>query len=314
MMPHVNGLEILAKIRAEPNIAHTPILMLTASDDEVTKQKAFEAGATDFLSKPVKPNELIPRVRNALSVKAHHDLLNGEARTLERMVSERTEELLKAREAIVHCLARAAEYRDNDTGYHVLRVGAYVSIIARQLGMDTERVEILGLASLLHDVGKIGIPDSVLLKPGKLDPEEYEIMQKHCALGKRVFEGFSCGEYDIWKTHIEIGAKIIGRTESPLLDMATTIALTHHEKWDGSGYPLGLAGEDIPLEGRITAVADVFDALSSKRPYKPPFPCDKCFAIMQEESGKHFDPAVLAAFIARKSEIIATQIRNADVD
>lgn len=314
MMPNVSGLEILEQVRADRRIAHIPVLILTASDDQETKKRALESGATDFLSKPVDPNELIPRVKNALVVKAHHDHLEDHARKLERLVFERTKELIGTRLAVVHCLARAAEYRDNETGRHVLRVGAYVGIIARELGLSPDQVDLLELASPLHDVGKIGIRDEILLKPGKLDPEEFEIMQKHCALGKKVFQTLSSAEWEAWKTHMELGAKIIGDAESPLIKTAASIALTHHEKWDGTGYPLGLAGEDIPIEGRITAVADVFDALSSKRPYKPPFPCDKCFAIMEAERGKHFDARILDAFMARKAEIVETQIRYADLD
>lgn len=313
VMPQVSGIEILANIRADSTISYLPVLILTAAVDSATRRLALNAGATDFLSKPVDPDELIPRVRNALILKAHHDQMQQQAQKLEALVQERTKELVKAKLAVVHCLARAAEYRDNDTGRHVLRVGAYVGIIARQLGLTTAQVELLEMASPLHDIGKIGIPDSVLLKPGKLDADEFSIMQKHCAMGRQVFDVVSGGDREIWKQHVELGAKIIGENnESNLLNMAATIALTHHERWDGSGYPLGLAGEDIPLEGRITAVADVFDALSSKRPYKPPFPCDKCFTILEEGRGTHFDPKILDAFFARKKDVVEVQIRYAD--
>jgi putative two-component system response regulator len=174
-------------------------------------------------------------------------------------------------------------------------------------------VRLIEQAAVLHDVGKIGIPDAILLKPGKLTPEEFEIVKKHCGFGKKIFQALSQDEYGVLMTHTTLGASIVG-CDSPLLEMARTIALTHHEKWDGTGYPLGLSGEDIPIEGRITAVADVFDALSSVRPYKPAFPLDKCLAILKEERGKHFEPRVVDAFLAQKQEIVAIQIAHAETD
>ncbi len=175
-------------------------------------------------------------------------------------------------------------------------------------------VDLIEMAATLHDVGKIGIPDSILLKPGKLSEEEFEIMKKHAGFGKKVFETMSCDEMDNLRAHAAVGARMLFGSRSPLLQLAASIALTHHEKWNGMGYPLRLAGEDIPIEGRITAVADVFDALSSKRPYKEPFPLDKCFSIMEEERGKHFDPDVLGAFLKRRAEILIVQLRYAEVD
>ena len=192
-------------------------------------------------------------------------------------------------------------------------LGRYVGIISRELGLPESIAEMLEQAALLHDVGKIGIPDSILLKPGKLDPDEIECMQKHCGFGKRIFERMTTAEFGSYAAHTTLGAEIIKQCRAPVLEVAARIALTHHEKWDGSGYPLGLAGANIPLEGRITAVADVFDALSSKRPYKPAFTLDKCLATMQEGRGKHFDPAVLDAFFARRDDIVGVQIETADV-
>jgi putative two-component system response regulator len=191
-------------------------------------------------------------------------------------------------------------------------VGSYARIIAEQLGFSEEQLAILEPAAQLHDVGKIGIPDAILLKPGKLTPEEFELMQKHCGYGKKIVECLPLSEATIVRSHVELGAKIMELGRSPILELAKRIALTHHERWDGSGYPLGLAGEDIPLEGRITAVADVFDALSSKRSYKPAFPLKKCFEILEEGRAKHFDPAVLDAFFARRNEIVEVQMALAD--
>jgi putative two-component system response regulator len=314
MMPDISGLEILERVRSDATTAHIPVIILTASTDEEAKQRALHLGATDFLTKPVAPSDLVPRVRNALCVKLHQDQLEHYAQILEQKVRERTQQLACSHLDLIHCLGRAAEYRDNETGRHVIRVGRYAGVIARQLRLDPTTVELIEQAAPLHDLGKIGVPDSILLKPGKLEPEEFEVMQAHCGMGRRIFERMPDQEWDLAKTHTEIGLKILAGGRSALFTMAATIALTHHERYDGSGYPLGLAGDNIPLPGRITAVADVFDALSSKRPYKPAFPLSKCFGIMREEKGRHFDPRVLDAFLARSEEIVQIQIEHADLD
>lgn len=314
MMPFVSGIEILAKLRANSATAHLPVLVLTAAVDRETRLAVLESGATDFLNKPIDPSELSPRVRNALTVKKLHDSLRHQAQNLEIAVRMRTAELEASRQDIIHCLARAAEFRDDDTGQHVLRVGRYAGIIAQAMGLSSSEVDQIRQAAQLHDIGKIGIPDSILLKPGKLEPDEFERMQKHTSIGKRVIERFPQHEWDELRKHVQIGAQILDIPRSPVLQMAARIALTHHEWWDGNGYPLGLAGEDIPLEGRITAVADVFDALSSKRPYKRPFPREKCFQIIAEERGTHFDPQVVDAFFSMRDEIVKIQIELADAD
>ena len=306
MMPEISGLDILRAVRAEERLARLPILILTGAESRELKTEALQLGATDFLTKPVDSEELIPRVRNALLMKSYEDDLKAQ-------VDRRTEELERSQREIIHCLARAAEFRDNETGRHVIRVGKYAGIIADELGVEKDIVALITQAATLHDVGKIGIPDSVLLKPGKLTPEEYEIMQKHCGFGKKVFEKVSVEEQLALCDHTSVGASILEVSSSPIIKMARSIALTHHEKWDGSGYPLGLAGENIPLEGRITAVADVFDALSSKRPYKPAFPLDKCLSILKEDSGTHFEPAAVDAFIRRTTDIVDVQLEYADV-
>ena len=313
-MPQINGLEILAAIRSDESLCRTPVIILTGNSDPDTKLIALQAGATDLLPKPVHSEELLARLGNVLKVKAYQDRLYRHSEELEEAVRRRTSELEASRLDVIHCLARAAEFRDDDTGQHVIRVGRYARVIAERLGFSPRELDIIEPAAQLHDVGKIGIADAILLKPGKLTPEEFEMMQKHCGFGKKIAEPVSDREAVLLRNHTDIGARIMNTCSSPILEMAQRIALTHHERWDGTGYPLGLAGEDIPLEGRITAVADVFDALSSKRPYKPAFPLQKCFAIMAEGRGTQFDPDILDAFFDRRDDIIQVQINSADTN
>lgn len=307
-MPEISGLDILRVIGLDPVLQHIPVLILTAASDPVTRKQALDLGASDFLQKPIDPNELLPRVRNAVVIKKHFDLAASEAARLEQQVERRTRQLEATRQQLILCLARAAEHRDNDTGNHVIRVGRYTAIIARQMGYPESRLGMLEQAAQLHDVGKIGIPDSILFKPGKLGFDEYEMMKKHCALGRQIIEPISEKEWNILKTHTRIGESMLHVRSSSLLMLAARIAQTHHERWDGRGYPLGLQGEDIPLEGRIVAVADVFDALSSKRPYKDPFPRQKCFDILREGRGTQFDPAVIDAFFDCSEELVEIQL------
>ena len=312
MMPHVSGLDILQKLRAGRATSRIPIVILTASTDHPTKIEALSLGANDFLNKPIDPSELAPRIQNLLSLKLHQDRLKDYSGELEQAVRERTAELEASRRDVIHCLARAAEYRDDDAGHHVLRVGKYARLIAEALGKDRVYLETIEQAAQLHDVGKIGVPDDVLKKPGKLTESEFELIQRHCGFGKRILQRMSPDEELAMRRHADVGAQILQTARSPILDMATRIALTHHEWWDGSGYPLGLKGEDIPLEGRITAVADVFDALSTKRCYKEALPIEKCSQIMEEGRETHFDPRVLDAFISKRPEIVKVQLRYAD--
>lgn len=311
-MPHVSGMEILKTLSSHPELRRIPVVILTAATDPNTKQAALELGANDFLHKPVDPNELIARVRNSLTIKIHFDNLASQKQELERLVKKRTEELYQSRQQVILSLARAAEHRDNETGNHVLRVGCFAAVIAQQLGWPRAATEMIQQAAQLHDVGKIGVPDRVLFKPGKLEQNEFEIMQRHCALGKQIIEPFDSSESQLFQKHTKIGSNLLEIQDSPLMRMASRIAQTHHERWDGTGYPLGLAGEDIPIEARITAVADVFDALSSKRPYKNAFPREKCFSIMEEMRGSHFDPKVLDAFFAASDRVIEIQMTFMD--
>jgi putative two-component system response regulator len=314
MMPEVSGIDILRALRADQNLKQTPVIILTATSDLELKREALRLRVSDFLNKPVDPNDLIPRVRNALIVKAHQDHLAIHAKDLEEKVQQRTAELAASRQEVILCLARAAEFRDNETGNHVVRVGRYVGIIAREMGFSDEKVEMLEQAAQLHDVGKIGIPDSILLKPGKLDPDEFEQVQKHCSYGRKIIQRLPEPEWDALKRHTDLGAKLLEIVRTPIIELASKIALTHHERWDGTGYPLGLAGDDIPIEGRMTAVADVFDALSTKRPYKPAFPSKKCFQIMEDSRGTQFDSKILDAFFRCRKDIANVQIACADAE
>jgi putative two-component system response regulator len=310
LMPHVSGIDVLTRIRSRPELSQLPVIVLTAASDRETKIAVFDRGATDFLSKPVDVCELIPRVRNAVTQKRCHDQLQNYARHLEDAVRRRTAELEASRKEVIYCLARAAELRDDDTGHHVLRVGKYAAIIGRALGLSSVDVEVLEQAAQLHDIGKIGIPDEILLKPGQLTPAQTEQMKKHAALGKQIIEPMPVADFPV---RVGDSTLRLRPPTNPVLQVAARIALTHHERWDGSGYPLGLAGDDIPLEGRITAVADVYDALASKRPYKPAIPSDECFSLIQEGSGTQFDPRVVEVFLACRQEVADVQLQFADL-
>jgi putative two-component system response regulator len=312
VMPGVGGLDILQTLRADARLRHIPVIILTASTDSAVKLRALELGATDFLAKPVDAQELVPRIRNAMLVKIHQDHLANYSQELEKQVRLRTVELELSRLQVIQCLARAAEYRDDDTGQHVIRVGRCAGIIARQLGFPEKDAAMLELAAQLHDMGKIGIPDAILLKPGKLNPDELENIKRHCKIGMGIVMPAldTPAEFASRYLGIHIPPEVL--TPSPLLAMAGRIAITHHERWDGGGYPSGLKGEQIPIEGRITAASDVFDALRSVRPYKPAYPIEKCVAIMREGRGSQFDPNVLDALLLRLAEIVEVYAQYAE--
>ena len=274
-MPYLNGFEIMNQLRARiPQGTFLPILVLTADITSETKRRALAEGATDFLTKPFDPIEVSLRIRNLLQTRALHLQLQDQNQALEQKVYERTAELEETQIEILERLALAAEYRDDDTGEHTKRVGQMSARIARALGLPEAEAELIRRAAPLHDVGKIAIPDSILLKPGKLTPEEFEKM----------------------KDHIRLGAKMLSGGQFPLLQRAEEIALTHHERWDGTGY-LGLQAEAIPIAGRIVTVADVFDALISARPYKGAWPPVEAIQEVQRQSGHQFDPRVVEAFL-----------------
>ena len=308
MMPGMDGFNILEQIRSDEELKDIPVIILTASHHREAKLLALELGVDEFLAKPVDPSELLLRLRNTLTAKAARDQLSNYSARLEQEVQQRTSQLEAARLEAMYCLARAAEFRDDDTGHHVVRVGRYVAIIATALGFDAERVDLLEQAAQLHDVGKIGIPDSILLKPGKLAESEFDLMKQHCSFGKHIILPLTDNELDGSSRGVHAGS-LVG---SPIMETAAVIAETHHERWDGTGYPCGFKGEQIPIEGRITAVADVYDALSSPRPYKPAYSEEQCLSILEEGRGSHFDPQVLDAFLANMEEVRAIQREFAD--
>ena len=307
-MPDVNGMEILQEVRQTNGIASTPVVFLTSSTDADLRVRALNMGASDFLNKPVVAAELVARVRNTLLAKAHMDLLANYSSKLEHQVESRTAELIASRREAIQCLARAAELRDDITGRHVIRVGRYASIIAREFGFSPQELIDLEHAAQLHDVGKIGIPDAILNKPASLTDNEYEAMKNHCRTGSQIISGETVGK----ENSLSQVRSIVDECSSPVMRLAALVAETHHEKWDGTGYPHGLKGEDIPLAGRITAICDVFDAISTNRPYKAAYALDKCFDIIKDGSGTHFDPAVVDAFFKRSNEIVEAYAELSD--
>lgn len=273
-MPHLDGFQVMEQLMALNDPLLPPIVILTAQHGKDFLLRALTAGARDFITKPFDRNELLMRVHNLLQAQLAHRLLHDQKTVLENMVRARTEELYRTRLQIVQRLGMASEYRDEETGYHILRMSHICALLARALGWSNEQCDLILNASPMHDIGKIGIPDSILLKPGKFEPQEWETM----------------------KTHAAIGAKLLEGDDSDLLRMAREIALTHHEKWDGTGYPNGLSGENIPEAGRIAALADVFDALTSERPYKKAWTVEAAWDLIKENRGKHFDPDLVNIF------------------
>lgn len=275
MMPEMDGYEVCSILKSNPLTSDIPVIFVTAKAEVVDEQKGFEMGAVDYITKPVSPPIVKARVKT-------HIALYDQNLALSVQVKQRTEQLERSRLEIIQRLGRAAEYKDNETGMHVVRMSHYSRILAEQLDVSKRWVELVFQASPMHDIGKIGIPDNILGKPGKLDGDEWTVMQKH----------------------VNFGADIIGESDSLLLQMAKEIALYHHEKWDGSGYPHGTQGEAIPLSARIVAIADVFDALTSERPYKKAWPVEDAVALLEEGAGAHFDPNLVPIFISQLDEIL----------
>ncbi len=283
MMPDMDGYEVCSRLKADPATKDIPVIFVTAKDNKLDEAKGLEIGAVDYIIKPLSTPIVLARVKTQLS-------LHKQNRELERLVAEKTNEIIETRSEIIRRLSIAAEYKDNETWMHIYRVSNYCQIIGLQCGFPPAEADILHDASTMHDVGKIGVPDSILQKHGNLNEEEFAIVKTHC----------------------DIGARIIGDHKSELLNSARAIAREHHEKWDGTGYPDGISGENISLHARITAVADVFDALTSKRPYKNPWSIEKAFEHIQSESGKQFDPRVVEAFVQSIEKILIVKDRYSD--
>lgn len=283
MMPEMDGYDVCTRLKKNPITANIPIIFVTAKHDIKDEERGLSLGAVDYIIKPISPPIVRARVRTHLA-------LYDQNRQLQKKVDERTKALQASQLRIIHHLGRAVEFKDNETGAHVIRMSHYARMIAQEFGGNEEWVNQIFQAAPMHDVGKIGISDAILLKPGKLTPEEWEKM----------------------KLHTVYGGEIFAEDSDPMLQMAKTIALTHHEKWDGSGYPHGLKGEAIPLEGRIVAIADVLDALMSKRPYKEAWRLEESLAYIQNSSGTHFDPNLVPLLENLNAQILSIRQQYPD--
>ncbi len=289
-MPHLDGFGVMAQLKALHSPLACPIVVLTAQCGQDLLLRALQEGASDFLNKPFNRQELLARVHNFLEAHQARQRLLTDRSALQEAVQHQTREVQRLQADVVRRLARASELRDNETGAHVLRMSHTSALLAKQIGWGDQACALLLDASPMHDVGKIGIPDDILLKPGPLTPDERTIMQ----------------------THTTVGAALLTGSDDPLLSMARDIALCHHEKWDGTGYPSGLAGTDIPEAARIVAIADVFDALTSERPYKQAWPVADAVQFMQSQSGKHFDPNILPHFLEVMPQVQAIRMRHTE--
>jgi putative two-component system response regulator len=302
LLPDMDGCEMIRRLRRDPEHHDIPAAMMISRDDRLTRRRAAEAGVDDFLTRPVDRLSLRVRTAALMKIKSSQDAVKRQRSMLEATVQKRTASMIRALKDTaeaqrmthrahldtVQRLAMAAEYKDRQTAVHIHRMSRYCAVLGRGLRLPANELDLLCHASPLHDVGKIGIPDSILLKPGRLDSSEWDLMREHTNIGARILDG----------------------SRSKLLQTGLVIARTHHERWDGSGYPRGLSGESIPLSGRICAVADVYDALTSHRPYKTPIAPDKSFDIIQDEAGKHFDPRIVSVFLERRDEIREIQVNS----
>jgi len=291
MMPDMDGIEFVKRLRALPGYEHVPIVMVTVHDDRKVRYAALDAGITDFLTKPVDARECLARCRNLLTLRRQQLALEDRRRLLEHMVEDATREVREREKETLLRLARAGEFRDEETGYHLIRMSRYSRLIANALGLGHDEAETVELAAPLHDIGKIGIPDGILLKPAKLDDSEWEVMRRHPVIGHEILKG----------------------SASKYVRMGALIALGHHEKYDGSGYPNGLVGDHIPLCARIVAIADVYDALTSIRPYKSAWTSERAYEYVAAQAGRHFDPRLVDAFAGAKKQVVQIQNEWRDV-
>ncbi len=285
LMDEMSGLEVVKTIRRIPHLEHVPIIMITVSDDNEIRHKALDLGVTEFISKPFNHHECRIRCRNLLSLHLHHKEVLNRSEILEKAVSDATRRILEREQETLFRLAKAGEYRDSDTGNHVLRMAKFSRLIAEGMGLDENRCSLIEMAAPMHDIGKIGISDNILLKPGKLNPEEFSIM----------------------KTHSTIGYHILKSSNSKYISLGAEIALSHHERYDGSGYPNGLKDKAILLDARIVAVADVYDALTTERPYKKSWSNQDAVEYIIANKGTHFDPGCVDAFMKQFSKVSLIQ-------
>lgn len=290
MMPGLDGHQYVEAVRKIPGTRDVPIVMVTAAADRSVRQKALELGVSDFLAKPVDPSEVRVRFANLLALRRSHLQLRDRNRWLAEEIRKATGTVIEREQELVLRLSKAAEFRDPETGAHIVRMARYSELIARRMGLPADLCDLLLRAAPMHDLGKLGIPDGILLKPGRLTEDEFTVMSRHP----------------------EIGYEILADSNSLLIRLGAEIALSHHEKFDGTGYPHQLAGESIPLMGRIVAVADVFDALTSERPYKAAWPVEKARQLLIDSSGSHFDPACVKAFLDEWKQVIAIRESLAD--
>jgi len=306
MMPGMDGYEVCQFLKRNSATANIPVIFLTAKAEVEDEKKGLEFGAVDYITKPVSPPIVMARVKNHLALKAHADFLRDKSAYLESEVERRTKEVIAIQDVTILAMASLAETRDSDTGNHIRRTQFYAKALAEKLKpnerfnalMTNHYINMLFKSAPLHDIGKVGIPDRILLKPGRFTPEEFEIMKTHTTLGKEAID----------HAEAQLGMSV------EFLAMAKEIALYHQEKWDGSGYPEGLAGDAIPVSARLMAVADVYDALISRRVYKEGMPHEKAVEIIQEGKGKHFDPDMVDAFMAIQEEFRQIAQRYADTD
>ncbi len=289
-MPEMNGVQFIQAVRQSPDCENIPIMMITVVSEKSIRYEALEAGATAFLTRPIDQIECRTSCRNLLKMHEQHLIIQNRADWLAEQVSVATEQIVLREQETILRLAKAGEYRDEETGNHVVRMAKYARIIAEEMGLDEATCIDIEYAAPMHDIGKIGIPDGVLLKPGKLNEREWEVMQSHTT----------------------IGYGILANSQSKYMQMGAVIALYHHERFDGQGYPNGLTGADIPLIARIVTVADVYDALVSVRPYKEAWPVEKAVDYIKEHAGTQLDPDCVAAFCKRVSDITKIQTEYAD--
>ena len=309
-MPEVDGLDVLAHIAGQSS--DTPVIVISGTGIIADVVEALRLGAWDYILKPIEDmsvllhavHKALERTRLIRENREYSQQLEEKVRIRTAQLEAANRELLENQLQVIRKLGKAAEYKDNETGRHVIRVSLYCGILAEALGLPPETVDLLHLCSPMHDLGKIGIPDNILQKPGPLDPSDWEMMKEHSGIGKDMLQPLTAEDIDLYRKHTRIGEDILAGTDSPLLEMARKIAAYHHEHWDGSGYPHGLKGEDIPIEARIVTVADIYDALSSQRSYKEPFPEEKCQQVIRSFSGTILDPAIVKVFFQNIDQIL----------